>query len=66
MAGTFDGKSMKLGQGGRAAKMKAGLESKGMDAHEAGAVVGMAGRKKYGASKMGTWAAKGRARAAKG
>ena len=50
----------KLGSGGRFAAGKAKLMSKGESAKEAGAVMGMAGRKKYGAAKMASWSAKGR------
>lgn len=53
-------KSMKPGGGGRFAKGKAALMKKGESAYEAGAVMGMAGRKKYGAKKMAAWSAKGR------
>lgn len=55
---TFDGKSMKLGGGGRFAKLKSELASKG--ASNPGALAGFIGRKKYGAKKMGSMSAKGR------
>lgn len=55
-------KSMKLGGGGRFAKGKAALERKGESAYEAGAVMGMAGRKRYGAAKMAKMSAAGRKR----
>ena len=50
--GTFRGKSMKPGGGGRFAKMVSEGVPPGVAAE--------AGRKKYGASKMAEWAAKGR------
>jgi hypothetical protein len=50
--GTFQGQSNDLGQGGRAAQMKA----KGMS----GALIGFLGRKKYGAKAMAKWSAAGR------
>lgn len=53
-------KSMKLGGGGRFAKGKAALERKGESAYEAGAVMGMAGRAKYGNKRMAAMSAKGR------
>ena len=52
-------KSMKLGMGGRAAKLKRKLSGKVRDP---GAVIGAIGRKKYGAKRMGKWAAAGRKR----
>lgn len=54
-------KSMKLGQGGRFAKVKAAAARSG--AKNPGAVAAMAGRNKYGAKKMASMAAKGRHRA---
>lgn len=58
--GSFDGKSMRLGSGGRFAKAQSEMESKGMSKKESGAILGAAGRKKYGSAKMGSWSAKGR------
>ncbi len=55
-------KSMKLGGGGRFQKLTNKLEAKGESAHEAKAVAAIAGRKKYGAKKMASMAAKGRAK----
>ena len=52
----------KLGSGGRFAAGKRKLMAKGESAYEVGAVMGMAGRKKYGAKKMASMAAKGRKR----
>lgn len=55
-------KSMKPGGGGRFAAGKAAIERKGVPAAEAGAIMAKAGRAKYGAKKMASWSAKGRAR----
>ncbi len=63
-APTFKGKSMKLGGGGKAAKLKASLP-KGMSAYEKGAIVGIAGRKKYGNKAMAKMSAAGRKRSKK-
>ena len=60
MASTFQGKSLALGGGGRFAKGVSNLEAKGEPAHEAQAVMAMAGRKKYGAKMMGQLAARGK------
>lgn len=56
-------KSMALGGGGRFAAGVSKLEAKGEPEHEAKAVMAIAGRKKYGAEKMGEMAAAGRKRA---
>jgi hypothetical protein len=55
-------KSMKLGGGGRFAKVKAAAAKSG--ARDPGAVAAAIGRKKYGAKKMAKMSAKGRKRAA--
>jgi hypothetical protein len=57
------GKSMKLGSGGRFAKFTAALEAKGMSKEHAAGIAAMAGRRKYGKSKMSKMAAAGRHRA---
>lgn len=57
------GKSMKLGGGGRFAKVEAAARASG--ARNPAAVAAAAGRKKYGAEKMAKMAAAGRKRAAK-
>jgi hypothetical protein len=54
-------KSMKLGGGGRFAKVKAAAARGG--AENPAAVAAMVGRKKYGAAKMAAMAGKGRHRA---
>lgn len=56
-------KSMRPGGGGRFMKLTNKLEAKGEPASEAKAVAAKAGRAKYGAKKMGDWAAAGRKRA---
>ncbi len=66
MAGTFDGKSLAPGGGGRFAKMVSGIEKSGKSAEQAKGIAAAAGRAKYGAKKFAGMAAKGRARAAKG
>lgn len=53
-------KSMKLGGGGRFAKLKGELGRKGI--RNPGALAASIGRKKYGAKRMGQMAAKGRSR----
>lgn len=57
------GKSMKLGGGGRFAKIKAAAARSG--ARNPAAVAAAVGRKKYGAAKMAKMAASGRKRAKK-
>lgn len=54
---------MKLGMGGRFAKLKASLSKKGIK--NPAALAASIGRKKYGAKKMASMAAKGKNRAAK-
>lgn len=56
-------KSIKLGGGGRFAKVAAAAKKSG--AKNPNAVAAMAGRKKYGAKKMAKWAAAGKKRASK-
>lgn len=51
---------MKLGGGGRFAKLKGELARKGV--RDPGALAASIGRKKYGARKMSAMAAKGRRR----
>ena len=63
MAKKFQGKSMKLGGGGRFAKGKAALESKGYSEKSAGAIMATRGRKAYGQSKMTKWSQAGKKRA---
>ena len=54
------GKSMKLGGGGRFAKLTASLKKEGKSEKSAKAIAASIGRKKYGNAKMSTMAAKGR------
>lgn len=56
-------KSMKLGGGGRFAKLEKSLQGKVKDP---AAVAAAVGRKKYGAKKMSKMAAAGRRRSKKG
>ena len=56
-------KSMKLGGGGRFAKLKAKIAAKG-DVRDPAAVAASIGRKKYGAKKFASLGAKGRRRGA--
>lgn len=58
MSPTFEGKSMKLGGGGRFAKLKNQLASKG--ASNPGGLAAFIGRKKFGAKKMASMASKGK------
>ena len=62
---TYKGKSMKPGGGGKFAKMEDRLKSEGKSAESAAAIAASIGRKKYGAKKMGNWAAAGKKRSAK-
>lgn len=57
---SFDGKSMRLGDGGRFAKGKSELMAKGYSEKSSGAIMAKAGQKKYGKVKMAGWSAKGR------
>jgi len=52
----------KPGNGKRFAKLTSSLEKKGESGHEAQAVAAIAGRKKYGAGKMASWAAHARSK----
>lgn len=53
-------KSMKLGGGGRFAKLSSKLEREGKSPEAAKKIAAIAGIKKYGATKMASMAAKGR------
>ena len=61
---TVDGKSTKVGGGGRFAALTNKLESKGNSAESAKAIAASIGQKKYGA-KMNQMAAAGKKRAGK-
>ncbi len=56
---TFEGKSMKLGGGGKFAKLKSELAKKPGIYNPAGLAAAI-GRKKYGSKKMSSMAAKGK------
>lgn len=58
----MSGKSMKPGGGGRFAKFVSKAKASGESTKEASASAAIAGRKKYGAGKMASWAAKARAK----
>jgi aspartokinase-like uncharacterized kinase len=60
---TFKGKSMKLGGGGRFAKLQSKLQSKGKSASSAKKIAASVGMKKYGAKKMSKMASIGKKRA---
>ena len=57
---TYKGKSMKLGGGGRFAKMVDTLVKEGKSREQAKAIAAAVGRKKYGKEKFQKMAAKGR------
>lgn len=56
----YKGKSMTPGGGGRFAKLTDQLKAEGKSSASANAIAASIGRKKYGAKKMGMFAAKGR------
>jgi hypothetical protein len=62
---TFQGKSTKLGGGGKFAKGVADIEAKGTPPAEASAIMANAGRAKLGAAKFQKLAVAGKKRAAK-
>jgi hypothetical protein len=62
---TFQGKSTKLGGGGRFAKGVSDMTAKGMPKQEAAAIMANAGRAKLGATKFNALAVAGKKRAAK-
>lgn len=64
-AKTFKGKSMRLGGGGRFAKLVDDLKKKGKSEKQAKALAAAIGRKKYGKGKMTKMAAAGKKRATK-
>jgi hypothetical protein len=61
MARTYQGKSTRLGGGGRFARLAADLKRKGK-VRDPKAVAAAIGRKKYGKRKMATMSAAGRKR----
>lgn len=60
---TYEGKSMKLGGGGRFAKMENALEENGYSKESAGAITASHGRKMYGKKKMASMSKAGMKRA---
>jgi hypothetical protein len=62
---TYKGKSLKLGGGGKFARMVDALKKKGKNPASAAAIAAAVGRKKYGKKKFQKMAATGRKRAAK-
>jgi hypothetical protein len=63
--GSYKGKSLKPGGGGRFAKLVDRLKARGYSAQRARAIAATIGRKKYGAKRMAQWAAAGRRRSRK-
>jgi len=62
MAGTYKGKSLAPGGGGRFARLVDKLRARGYSAKSARAIAASIGRRKYGARQMARWAAAGRNR----
>ncbi|HAK12825.1 MAG TPA: hypothetical protein DCO78_13440 [Chitinophagaceae bacterium] len=60
--GTYKGKSLKPGGGGKFAKLKDKLMAQGKSSSAAGSIAATIGRRKYGAKKMATWSSQGRRR----
>lgn len=60
---SYKGKSMKLGAGGRFAKLAAKVQAQGYSKESAKAVAAAVGRAKYGKKKFQAMAAKGRKKA---
>lgn len=65
MAGTYKGKSMRLGGGGQFAKQRDAIMKEGYSKEAASAITAAAGRKKYGNEKFQKMAATGKRRASK-
>ncbi len=61
-AKTYEGKSTKLGGGGRFERMKDAIMASGKSEESAKAITAAAGRKKYGKKRMSSMAATGRKR----
>jgi hypothetical protein len=64
--GSYKGKSLKPGGGGRFARLVDRLKQRGYSEKRARAVAASVGRRKYGAKQMAQWAAQGRKRGRKG
>lgn len=61
--GTYKGKSLKPGGGGRFAKMVDAITATGKSVKSAEAIAASKGRKKYGTKTMTAWAKAGKKRA---
>jgi hypothetical protein len=60
--GTYKGKSLRPGGGGRFARLVDRLRARGYSEKRARAIAASVGRRKYGAKQMAAWAAAGRRR----
>jgi hypothetical protein len=60
--GTYKGKSLRPGGGGRFARLVDQLRARGYSEKRARAIAASIGRRKYGARQMAAWAAAGRKR----
>jgi hypothetical protein len=60
--GSYKGKSLKPGGGGRFARLVDRLKARGLSEKRARAIAASIGRRKYGARQMAQWAAAGRKR----
>jgi hypothetical protein len=60
--GTYKGKSLKPGGGGRFQRMVDRLKARGYSEKRARAIAASVGRRKYGARQMAQWAVQGRKR----
>jgi hypothetical protein len=61
--GTYKGKSLRPGGGGRFARLVDRLKARGYSEKRARAIAASIGRRKYGSRQMAAWAAQGRKRA---
>lgn len=64
-AKTYKGKSLRVGGGGKFAKMVDAMQKKGLPEERASAIAAVMGRKKYGKAKFQKMATTGRRRAMK-
>ena len=60
--GSYKGKSLKPGGGGRFARLVDRLRARGYSEKRARAIAATIGRRKYGSKQMAQWAAQGRKR----
>ena len=63
--GTYRGKSLRPGGGGRFQRLVDQLRRRGMSERRARAIAASIGRRKYGAERMARWAAAGRRRSSR-